>query len=72
MMNKEAIDNILLNNFMICPSAPIGTEVSVVFNAVNPALDKVAAKRIFAHNPVQLQAELAGVIELQSPNLLIP
>ena len=52
MMNKEAIDNILLNNFMICPSAPIGTEVSVVFNAVNPALQPVAAKRIFAHDPV--------------------
>ena len=52
MMNKEAIGNIFLKDFTICPSAPIGNEASVVFNAVNPALDKVAAKRILAHNPV--------------------
>ena len=61
-----------MQEYTVSPSMPIGHAQSAVFNAVNPALDKTAVKRILAHCPEQLRTDFDGTLELQGKHLLIP
>ena len=51
MAAEKGVDNITMQNYMISTNNPIGHAQSVVFNAVNPVLDKTAVKRIVTHRP---------------------
>ena len=57
MAAEKRVNNITMQNYMISTNNPIGHAQSAVFNAVNPALDKTAVKRIFSHYPEQLRTD---------------
>ena len=72
MAAEKRVNNITMQNYTISPNIPLGHAQSAVFNAVNPALDKTAVKRIFTHCPEQLRTDFDAMLELTDKLLLIP